>query len=471
MKKAKFCYAVLTASAVLTLGTVFSASAAQWQALGDEWVYVQNDGEYFKDGWKQDGNLYYYLGSDGIMLRRTLIEDDDNYYYLGSSGAMATNVWKFIQNPEWQGDELVGEGSWYYFGSNGKAIKSDGSKAKVYEVGDKKYVCDYYGRMMSGWVTESGEYVESEEDWANGLYYADGEGDGSVVTNAWVYTTVPDDTNEDETEPTYHFYFGSNGKKTVSTKKSIGGKEYFFDERGVAQYGWHKGDDDEWDWSYYGDSEEPHLRTGWFQAVPDSEMNPTAHDDGSVYWYYATSAGKTAAAEFRTIDGKTYAFNDKGELVTGLRKIEVDPDDKKKIKHIDSVNYISDIENVEKNIYVCYFGSDGAVKTGTQTLSIDGSSYTFDFKSSGSPKGAGTNGPNDNYIYVNGRRLAAEDGSKYGIISYEGKRYLVNESGAIQKNKKNVKDADGYYYCTGKHGIVVHEHLEEKCTDKEHPEE
>ena len=71
---------ILTASAVLTLGTVFSASAAQWQALGDEWVYVQNDGEYFKDGWKQDGNLYYYLGSDGIMLRRTLIEDDDNYY-------------------------------------------------------------------------------------------------------------------------------------------------------------------------------------------------------------------------------------------------------------------------------------------------------------------------------------------------------------------------------------------------------
>ena len=191
MKKANFCYAVLTASAVLTLGTVFSASAAQWQALGDEWVYVQNDGEYFKDGWKQDGNLYYYLGSDGIMLRRTLIEDDDNYYYLGSSGAMATNVWKFIQNPEWQGDELVGEGSWYYFGSNGKAIKSDGSKAKVYEVGDKKYVFDHYGRMMSGWVTESGEYVESEDDWANGLYYADGEGDGSVVTNAWVYTTVP----------------------------------------------------------------------------------------------------------------------------------------------------------------------------------------------------------------------------------------------------------------------------------------
>lgn len=102
---------------------------------------------------------------------------------------------------------------------------------------------------------------------------------------------------------------------------------------------------------------------------------------------------------------------------------------------------------------------------------LHGSSYTFDFKSSGSPKGAGTNGINDNYIYVNGRRLAAEEDSKYGIVEYDGKRYLVNESGAIQKNKKNVKDADGYYYCTGKHGIVVHEHLEEKCTEKEHKEE
>ena len=239
----------------------------------------------------------------------------------------------------------------------------------------------------------------------------------------------------------------------------------------MAQYGWHKGDDGDWDWSYYGDSEEPYLRTGWFQAVPDSEMHSSAHDDGSVYWYYSTSAGKTAVSEFRTIDGKTYAFNEYGELVTGLKKVKVDSSDKKKIESISSIDYISDIENVEENVYVCYFGGDGAAKTGTQTLTIDGSSYTFDFKSSGSPKGAGTNGINDNYIYVNGRRLAAEEDSKYGIVEYDGKRYLVNESGAIQKNKKNVKDADGYYYCTGKHGIVVHEHLEEKCTDKEHPEE
>ena len=106
-----------------------------------------------------------------------------------------------------------------------------------------------------------------------------------------------------------------------------------------------------------------------FQAVPDSEMHSSAHDDGSVYWYYSTSAGKTAVSEFRTIDGKTYAFNEYGELVTGLKKVKVDSSDKKKIQNISSVDYISDIENVEDDVYVCYFGGDGAAKTGTQTLS------------------------------------------------------------------------------------------------------
>ncbi len=40
-------------------------------------------------------------------------------------------------------------------------------------------------------------------------------------------------------------------------------------------------------------------------------------------------------------------------------------------------------------------------------------------------------------------------------IKYEGKEYLVNQSGKIQKNKKNVKDADEVYYSTDKDGIVT----------------
>lgn len=88
------------------------------------------------------------------------------------------------------------------------------------------------------------------------------------------------------------------------------------------------------------------------------------------------------------------------------------------------------------------------------------------------PRAAGTNGINDNYLYVNGRRLAAEDGSKYQTVDFtdpKGEKsgeYLVNESGAVQKNKRNVKDADGYYYCTDSKGHLLHDPLDDKCTEK-----
>lgn len=466
MRKANFCYAVLAASAVFALGSaITSFAAAGWQALGDEWVYVQSNGEYLKDDWKQDGDKYYYLGDDGIMLRNTLLNDNENYYYLRSSGAMVTNEWRFIQNPEWQGDDLVDEGSWYYFGSNGRAYVTKDNKARVTDVGGKKYAFDQYGRMMTGWITENGEWIEEEENWANGMYYADGEGGGSVVTNAWVYITVPDDSNEDDTEPTYHFYFGSNGKKTVSTDKTIGDKKYHFDERGVAIYGWHQ--DDDQDWKFYGDYDDPSLHTGWFQTTPDAAMNQSGHDDGSEYWYYASSNGKITSGEFKTIDSKTYAFNLNGELITGLKIITTEEDDSKALAaNPSSVDYISDVDDIsDANTHVFYFNSDGSVKTGTQTVSIDGSSYTFSFRSNGSPKGMGVTGPSDGYLYKNGRRLAAEDGAKYGIVKYDEKEYVVNESGTIQKKKKNIKDTDGYYYCTNSDGTLIHQ-LNDKCDEK-----
>lgn len=464
MKKKAFRCAVLTASAVFALGFALTSYAAGWETRDGEWVYVQNNGECLKNEWKQDGTKYYYLGDDGFMLRNTLLEDNGNYYYLNSAGEMTANAWKFIQNPEWQGDSLAGEGSWYYFGNNGKAIRSDGNKAKVYDVGNKKFVFDSYGRMMTGWVTEAGEYVEEESDWANGMYYADGSSDGSIVTNAWVYTSVPDDSNEDDTEPVYHFYFGSNGKKAVSVDKTVGNKKYRFDDRGVAVYGWHH---DDAGWKYFGDSEDPSLHTGWFQAVPDSTMNSSGHDDGSTYWYYAGSTGVIASAEFKTIDSKTFAFNPAGELITGLKKITTDESNKKVITAVGDVDYLTDIDDItDPDTNVFLFGSDGAVKTGSQTVSVDGTNYTFEFKSSGSPRGAGANGISGNYFYRNGRRLTAEDGTKYQVVEYNNNNYLVNESGVIQKSKKNVKDSDGYYYCTGSKGILIHDPLSDKCDGK-----
>ena len=61
-----------------------------------------------------------------------------------------------------------------------------------------------YGRMLTGWITAAGENISDDSDWATATYYGDSEGDGSLVTNAWVYISVKDDDNEDDNEPTYH---------------------------------------------------------------------------------------------------------------------------------------------------------------------------------------------------------------------------------------------------------------------------
>ena len=63
-------------------------------------------------------------------------------------------------------------------------------------------------------------------------------------------------------------------------------------------------------------------------------------------------------------------------------------------------------------------------------------------------------------------RLTADEDTKYQAVTYKDQEYLINENGTIQKNKKNIKDADDYYYCTDSKGVLRHERSTEKCTIK-----
>lgn len=462
MKKKHFCLAVLSASAVLSMGAAFSSFAA-WQSENSEWVYTDNNGNKVTSSWRTDNGESYYLGSDGYMVRNTLLEDNGNYYYLRNGGQMVKNAWRSLENPSWQADDKVGEVSWYYFDNNGRALRTSGDGVKIADIGGKKYAFDMYGRMLTGWITSSGENISDESDWASATYYADGEGDGSLVTNAWVYISVKDDDNEDNEEPTYHFYFGSNGKKTVSTEKTIGNVKYTFDDRGVAQDSWvHDSSRDTW--KYYGDDEEPKLHTGWFQAVPPKELNSGDHESESTHWYYANSKGEITRSDCKTIDGKSYLFNSAGEMVSGLRILTYDGS--KYESYSSEVDTVDAIKNMDSSTQkLVYFADGGAAKTGVTTITLDGTSYTFSFKSNGSPRGVGENGIYDGYIYQNGLRLTADEDMKYGTVEFNEKTYVVNEKGSIQKNKKNIKDADDTYYCTDKSGVLLHSGTE-KCTEK-----
>ena len=74
-----------------------------------------------------------------------------------------------------------------------------------------------------------------------------------------------------------------------------------------------------------------------------------------------------------------------------------------------------------------YFGnnedSDGALKTGNVSVSLDGDSYQFQFSKTGGAegKGRGVNGVDDGkYIYKFGMKVKADSDDKYIVVYAEG---------------------------------------------------
>ena len=108
---------------------------------------------------------------------------------------------------------------------------------------------------------------------------------------------------------------------------------------------------------------------------------------------------------------------------------------------------------------VYYFGDrpkEGAMETGACTVMLDGERLSFKFEKSGKLKGSGINSIDGDSIYINGRRIEADSDMRYEQFEYGGESYLISAAGKIMKGRTNVKDADGYYYCTDKKGVVTY---------------
>ena len=162
-----------------------------------------------------------------------------------------------------------------------------------------------------------------------------------------------------------------------------------------------------------------------------------------------------------------------------------------------------------------YFGSDedtdGAMKTGAVSATIDGDSYNFFFRKSGGTekRGAGVNGIDDNkYIYKAGLRIKAGSDDKYKVVEVvntvnaagtldintndyisvkklsgsavrrqntpgtpfvnndddtvnyyklNGKNYrLVNSTGSVVKNKSGIKDGDDWYFFVNNYDVKLY---------------
>lgn len=465
MRKQKLKWIVPCAAALFTIGASMTSFAAQgWTEENNSWVYYNNDGDRATDSWKKSGDSWFYLDDDGQMVDNQLVESDGNYYYVNSNGAMVTNEWRELPSDD-DNDEDGQSTYWYYFGSNGKAYKATNSgktnfkSVKIASGEVRDYAFDTEGRMLFGWVNEDAARVTGDDAWKEGTYFLGAANDGAKTSNAWKSIDVEDNDNSKENfDGKYWFYFGANGKKMKDTSKTINGRKYRFNEYGAAESEWYEkatsstasnGN------QYYNLPEQSWLAKGWFKTVPSETIDAEAHDNGDEYWFYSNTSGDLVTSQIKTINGLRYAFNEKGEMLDGLYKLTFDSS--KKITSYDEIETEADFPAVGDEGEVYYFGTspkEGAMTTGKTTIDIDGEKYTYNFRKSGSNKGAGYNGINDDSIYIQGRMLKADKDDKYKVIEFNDKEYLVSTSGKLAKNKSNVQDGDGKYYKTNSDGTI-----------------
>lgn len=209
-------------------------------------------------------------------------------------------------------------------------------------------------------------------------------------------------------------------------------------------------------------------------------------------------------------------------MLTGLCALVADDEDGSQISVLDADDY----DTNDMDAYLYYFGSDddqatdGAMKTGNTTISLDGDSYNFLFKKNGGAesRGRGINGIEDGkYIYQYGLRIKADSDERYiavlatgdsgddeaKVVDYDSSDirnrsigdanlqlntfrnkdgdtvrvvynfptdwYLVNTSGRIQDGKKTgVKDGDEWYWYTNSDGeIILYTNNKELDTDED----
>ena len=98
-------------------------------------------------------------------------------------------------------------------------------------------------------------------------------------------------------------------------------------EYGVANYDWYMDASGSTVSSYYYSTEEKcYLKTGWFKAVPDPDVDPEGWSNGDEYWYYADKKGQTAKSVIKNINGLRYGFDEFGKMLNGLYELEMADD-------------------------------------------------------------------------------------------------------------------------------------------------
>lgn len=475
MRKQTKLVAALSATALLAIGASAVTFAAGWNNSTGEWQYLDNEGNAVADAWRKSGDYWFYLGSDGNMAKNEVVMNNEDYYFVNADGAMVTNQWVSF-------DETTEDGNdkrWMYFGADGKAYRDKNSDLKLADIktiNGKKYLFDQDGKMLYGWLGDQSELVAGDDAWTTATYYYGGFDDGSAQFG-WVQLTV-NDNGEDKT---YWFYFDENGKLTKDKKKTINGATYYFNQNGAMIEDWstaNKISPDHFRNPNASDSAIVYVngdggarKNQWIWAVPSEDYDKDDYDDDSASWWYADNSGKIVKNTVKKIKGKSYAFDEKGRMKSGIL---TSPDGRRNFE--DSINgrgyqdYTGDeFKGLSISDKIFFFSDDeqkdGSRKTGYQNVAFDDDTYQMYFKTNGEAT-QGYVAKIKKYT-KNGMVLTANnDDSNYAgldstafTVHYVGTgiangQYLINTVGTVQKSKFNLKDNNDYYYVTDKDGKI-----------------
>ena len=463
MRKQTKIAAVVSAAALLAIGASMTSFAATgWQEEDGTWVYYNRAGEKVANSWEYSGDNRFYLDDAGNMATDSLIEDNDDYYYVDANGAMVRNRWVAIDN-ESAGEDNQPDVWWYYFQANGKAYKNSHASGTIFKrvINGKTYCFDEDGKMQYGWVKKDDGVTDYDDNaYQEAEYYFGDENDGAMSIG-WREIALSDVADAEDEQPgdsywdsdqVRWFYFKASGaKQTSSTNKTINGRKYGFDQYGRMIADWHnnslgaatyqnasrRGSSNNAtatataayakDFMYFSSPEDgARFTKGWFKVVPGYYLNYADYDNGTDRWYYADGNGNLYAGQIKTIKGKKYAFDLKGGMIYGLALLRTDgstiyeyADDENKYDSQDK--FMETARNMSSDWAFYYFSDnedkDGSMKTGTQKISLDGESFSFNFKKGGTKKGQGVTGMSEKKYYLGGMLLTADADNKIEVVN------------------------------------------------------
>ena len=343
-----------------------------------------------------------------------------------------------------KGTWMMVDGEWYCYDKNGDAYENTfcSSNGKEYYVGDDGQL------VRSSWVEDGSD-----------KYFVNSS--GAKITNDWRLTTPFDDDSADEE----WYYFQSTGKMAANKKVTYKNKTYYFDSDGKMLTGWLTYDKDSVssvderndfnkNTTFYCDETGARLEKAWIKSTaPDADDDDA---DADEFWYYFKSSGKAQTGKATSINGQTYFFNEKGQMLTGW-VAETDSD------YIEIGDEDSDYKVSQfKDVYFCGDEDDGHAKKNKWYKTwrpadydaadddIDDYWYWIDkngkvFVPSSSNAAKGTK------YSLGDATLEKKDSYKITKKKVNGKDYFFNENGEmlskfIEVTQGNDDLSEGMYY-------------------------